>query len=221
MWTATITTIGPVWQKCIAIHPTNQQIMYAASNTTGIWKTTNGGLNWTQSNGSMTNLTMQAIEISKSNPSIIYCGTGPTGFGAGLYRSTDAGATWTFINTVITDAPGTHVFSFCPTDPNTVYVSILDASTTINSINGLYKTTNGGTSWAPCNTGMGANKNIICNILNPLNPNTVYAGTSFLQNPSTGPTFIYKSYNAGATWASFSTGLPVGTTEVNLLGYLA
>src|SRR3989304_2812406 len=73
-WTVTLTGTGAIWQKCIVIHPTNQQIMYAASNTTGIWKSTNGGLNWSQSNSGISNLVLNMVAVSTSNPSVVYCG---------------------------------------------------------------------------------------------------------------------------------------------------
>lgn len=220
MWTATITTTGAIWQGCIVINPTNQQIMYAASFSSGIWKSTNGGLNWAQSNGSMTNLTMQAIAISKSNPNVLYCGTSGTGFNNGMYKTTDAGATWTQINTGITQTPiAIQAIDISPTDPNVAYIGIWDANPNINAADGLYKTTNGGTSWAVANTGI-TDKNILCVLVNRLNPNTVYAGTSFMA-VSIGPCYIYKSYNGGATWASFSSGLPVGTTEINPVRHIS
>jgi len=214
MWTTTITTIGPVWQGCIVINPVNQQIMYAASNTTGIWKSTNGGLNWAQSNGSMSNLTMQALAISKSNPNVLYCGTGQTGFNNGMSKTTDAGVTWTQINTGITQTPiAIQAIDISPTDPNVAYICIWDANPNVDAADGIYKTTNGGTSWAVANTGI-TDKNLLCVLVNPRNANTVYAGSSFMA-VSMGPCYVYKSYNAGATWTSFSSGLPVGTTEIN------
>jgi hypothetical protein len=60
-------------------------------------------------------------------------------------------------------------------------------------------------------------KNILTIIYNPLNPNTVYAGTSFQQNPQTGPSYIYKSLDGGGNWASVSNGLPTATTDLNAI----
>src|SRR4030095_5094110 len=217
-WTPTITTIGPIWQGCIVIHPTSPFTMYAASNTTGIWKSTNGGNNWTQSNGTMTNFTMQALAISKSNPNVLYCGTSSNGFGNGMYKTTDGAATWTAINTGITQTPlAIQAIDISPTDPNVALVCVWDGVPPPDAVDGIYKTTNGGTSWAVANTGMGPNKNILCVLFNPLNANTVYCGTSFY-NPGgiqTGPGIVYKSYNAGASWATFSTGLPSTSADLN------
>ncbi len=217
IWTQTLSGTGAIWQRCIAISPTNQQIMYAGSNTSGIWKSTNGGANWVQVNSGLLALNMQSVEVSPSDPNYVYCGTGIGGTNAGIYVTTNGGTLWTQRNVGITDSAGTQEFVINPTDPNIALVSIWNASNFTNSINGVYKTTNGGVSWAPANTGMGSNKNVICLSRNPLNFNTMYAGTSFLvpNPPGTGPTFIYKSFNGGSTWALFSSGLPTGATELN------
>lgn len=217
VWTTTLTGTGAIWQRCIAIAPSNPQIMYAGSNTSGIWKSTNGGLNWVQMNSGITSLTLQAVEVSPSDPNFVYCGNGLGGATSGIYVTTNGGANWTFRNTGIADSSGTQEFVIHPTNPNIALVSVWNASNFTNSINGVYKTTDGGVTWAPANTGMGTNKNVICISRNPLNFNTMYCGTSFLvpNPPGTGPTYIYKSYNAGATWTLMSSGLPNLATDLN------
>jgi hypothetical protein len=221
MWTQSLAGSGAIWG--IAINPSNQQIIYAASNTSGIWKTTNGGLNWVQSNGSITNLTMQCVAISASNPNVLYCGTSATGFGNGMYKSTDAAVTWTQVNTGITQTPlAVQWIAVSPADPNTALIAIWDGGTA-NATDGVYKTTNGGTSWTASNTGMTTNKNVLCVEYNPLNANVVYCGTSFMvpNPPGTGPSYIYKSFNGGNSWSTFSTGLPSTATDLNPLRALS
>ncbi len=206
VWTQSLSSAGPVWS--VSVNPANQQIMYAASQTQGMWKTINGGVTWTQINSGITNLTLNVVAVSSSNPNTVYCGGGAVGISNGMYKSIDAGATWVAINSGITQTPNTiQGIAVSPTDPNTVYIAIWDGGTT-NATVGMYKTINGGTLWTVANTGMGTNKNVLCVSVNPLNPNTVYCGTSFLQPnpPPTGPTFIYKSLDAGATWTSMSSG---------------
>src|SRR6187200_3667710 len=73
VWSTSLSGAGQIW--AIAINPAALSTMYAGSNTTGIWKTTNSGVNWTQMNTGLTNLTVQTIAISNSNPNILYCGT--------------------------------------------------------------------------------------------------------------------------------------------------
>src|ERR1041384_4878893 len=74
-WTQDLTGSGAIFNNCIAINPTNEQIMYAGSNTAGVYKSTNGGVNWATSNTGLTSTTIQALAISNSNPSVLYAGT--------------------------------------------------------------------------------------------------------------------------------------------------
>jgi len=218
-WTQVISGAGPIWS--IAVNPTNTDIIYVASQTAGIWKTTNGGTNMTINNTGITSLVMNYIVISPSSPNTLYCGGGSTTVGTGMYKTTDGAANWTAINSGITQSLNTvQSISIHPTDPNTCLIAVWDGGTS-NATDGVYKTTNGGTSWAPSNTGMGANKNILSIARNPLNPNTVYCGSSFMQpTPGVGPTFVYKSYDGGNTWTSMSSGLPTGTTDINPVRYI-
>jgi hypothetical protein len=214
-WTLVLDQTGAIWQDCIKIHPTNNAIIYVASNVSGIWKSTNYGLNFTNMNNGLLNLTVQTLAISKSNPSVLYCGTSNVGSNNGMYKTTDGGANWTLINNGIVQTPiGIQATEVDPTNPDIVYTTVWDGSTTINSTDGLYKTTNGGATWFVSNTGIVV-KNLLSLIINPLRPSTVYAGSSFIVGATnTGPSFVYKSYNAGATWTSFSTGLPTAITDI-------
>jgi hypothetical protein len=87
----------------------------------------------------------------------------------------------------------------------------------------MYRTTNGGTSWAAANTGMTSNHNILSIIRNPQHPATVYAGTSFLvpNPPGTGPCYVYKSYDGGATWFNSSTGFGTSATDEDVVRALS
>jgi type IX secretion system substrate protein len=219
-WTQQISGAGPIWS--LAVDPTNTNIIYVASNTAGIWKTTNGGTTMTINNTGITNLTMNFVALATSSPGTLYCGGGSATAGNGMYKSTDAAGTWTAINNGITQTLNTvQSISVDPTNPNTVVIAVWDGGTT-NATAGVYKTTDGGANWAPSNSGMGANKNILCLARNPLNPNTMYAGSSFLQPnpPGTGPCFVYKSYNGGNTWTNMSTGLPSQATDIDPIRYI-
>jgi uncharacterized repeat protein (TIGR01451 family) len=128
----------------IAIDPRNttDQVIYIATNDGGIWKSTDGGTSWTPKTDFMPSLSMGAVALDPSNPSIVYAGTGNffnNGFfnAIGIYRSGDSGETWTSIN------PG-NIFNniginriVVPT-PNTVLVG---------TNNGLYRSSNGGLSF--------------------------------------------------------------------------
>ncbi|MEO8513988.1 MAG: T9SS type A sorting domain-containing protein [Ignavibacteria bacterium] len=223
IWTQTLSGTGAIWQRCISISQSNTQVMYAGSNTSGIWKSTNAGVNWSQVNNGLSALNIQCVEVSPSDANYVYAGTGIGGATAGMYVTTDGGANWTFRNAGIVDSAGAQEIIIHPTNPAIALVAVWNASNFTNSINGVYKTTNGGVTWLPSGVGMGTNKNVICLTRNPSNFNTMYCGTSFQvpNPPGTGPTFVYKSYDAGTTWAMFSTGLPTGATELNAVRTLS
>lgn len=210
-WTTSLSNAGQIW--ALAVDPVSPAILYAGSNTTGIWKSTNRGLNWTQSNSGLSNLTVQALAIAKSDPRVLFCGTSQTGSGAGIYRSTDAGSTWTLVNNGIVETSiGIQSIAVDPANQNTAYVAVFDGL--VDSPQGLYKTTNGGANWTPANSGIGTIKNFLTIAINPLNPNVIYAGSSFQVNPQTGPSKIYKSVNGATSWTESSSGLPSLTTDV-------
>ena len=210
-WMSSLGSAGQIW--AIAVNQSSSQIIYAGSNTTGIWKTNDGGFNWSQSNSGLTNLTVQAIAISRSDPNVLFAGTSQTGTGAGIYKSTDAGANWIQVNSGIVETSlGIQSIAIDHTNPNVAYVAVFDGL--VDSPQGLYKTTNGGTNWNIANSGIGTIKNFLTIAINPMNTNVVYCGSSFGVTSQMGPSKIYKSIDAGSTWNDISTGLPSLTTDV-------
>ncbi len=99
--------LGPANQggrtRALIIHPTNTSTMYAGGVAGGVWKTTDAGLTWSTNTDQMANLAVVALAFDPLNPDVIYAGTGE-GFGnfdairgAGIFKSTDAGASWSQI----------------------------------------------------------------------------------------------------------------------------
>jgi photosystem II stability/assembly factor-like uncharacterized protein len=216
MWSLSTATTSGVWQDGIVINPTNQDIMYAGTAGAGVYKTTNAGLNWVQVNSGLTNLIVQSMAISKSNPNVIMCGTTNTGTSPGVYRSTDAGATWTLKNNGITESgilP--QAIAIDPTNPDVAFTVIFNGTT--DAVNGVFKTTNGGDNWFTATTGLGTLKNFLCIAINPLNHNVIYIGSSYsiTGGANGGPQKIYKSVNGGSTWMDASNGLPSLITDIN------
>lgn len=212
IWSTTTTAVGNVWG--IVIDQSNQDIMYSGSNNLGVYKTTNAGVNWTASNNGITNLTVQAIAISKNNPQYLYCGTSQTGAGAGVYKTTDGGANWVQVNNGFNEPSGLGIQALMvhPDNPNIAWVAIFPS---VDVVNGLYKTTDGGANWFPITNGIGAIKNFLSFAMSPVDPNTIYAGSSFQVTGSTGPSAIYKSTDGGANWFLSSNGLPNTTADIN------
>ncbi len=208
VWTQLTTIAAGSCNFGLQVNSTNPQIMYCGSNGGGVYKSTDGGVTWATSNSGLTDLTVYCLAISPSNPSILYAGTTANG----IFKTTNDGGTWTVMSTGITQTPDyIQCIGINSLDPNKVCIGVWDGSTTIDAAIGLFRTTNGGTSWAPSNTGMLTDKNILSLVVNRLNPNTVYAGTSFAGG--VGPCYVYKSYDGGATWTNSSTGFGTTTTD--------
>lgn len=213
IWTTNTESIGRIYG--MVVDELNPSTMYAFGLDQGVWKTTNSGASWTQMNGGLTNIQVQAMALCKNSSSILYAGTAP-GANDGVYKSTDGGTSWTRIVNGIAEPVGTlgmQAFLVHPTNPNIVYCGLFNALA--NPTNGLYKTTDGGANWFPITNGIGTIKSFLSLAMSPADPNTIYAGTSFDPGTSTGPSAIYKSTDAGANWVLSSTGLPTDPTEIN------
>lgn len=144
--------------RAMVINPQDPNVMYAAGVSGGLWKTTNGGQSWTPSGDRLANLTVSSLLLDPTNPNTIYVGTGEgvSVFsedtqgdfqGAGVFKSTDAGVTFTLLE-------GTR-------NQNFYFVNDLVMSPSSNqrlyaaTRNGVYRTLDGGTTWT--------------RVLNPLN----------------------------------------------------
>ncbi len=211
VWTTTTTSVGPVY--AIAIDPSNSDIMYTGSSTLGIYKTIDAGATWSPMNTGLTNMAILSLAISPSNPQILYAGTN-YGANDGVYKTTNGGSSWTRMVTGIQETNrGVQAIVIDPTNPDVAYIAVFDG--VADSPTGLYKTTDGGNNWNPSTNGLGTIKNFLSLAINPVDPNIVYAGTSFSVSPSTGPSTIYKTTDAGGSWFEANNGLPTDPTDIN------
>ena len=132
----------------IAVDESNPSTMYVGYATGGIWKTVNNGTTWTPIFDEYPVASIGDIELAPSNPSIIYVGTGEpnnrqsSSFGAGIYKSTDAGRTFEYMGLKETQTIAKVVAH--PKDPNIVYVAAAGHLFGPNPERGVYKTTDGG-----------------------------------------------------------------------------
>src|SRR5256885_7159294 len=160
----------------IAIDPKNSSIWYVASAFGGLWKTTNRGINFQPvfDNGGAFTLCCVVIDPKASN--IIWLGTGENNsqrsahFGDGLYKSTDAGATWKQVGLANSEHIGKIVID--PKNSNVVYVAAQGPLFSAGGERGLYKTTDGGATWSAALT-ISENTGITDIVLDPKNNNTI------------------------------------------------
>ncbi len=180
----------------IAPHPSDPNTVYLAANTGGVWKTTDAGANWTPLTDQLSILNHGAIAIDPSNPNVIYIGSGSTHSGSsgdGLFKSTDAGATWSRIGTTTDVGSQINRVVVHPQSPGTLHVT---------GSGGYYRTLNGGGTWtriisAACSSV----------VIHPTSPNIVYIGRN-----SQG---VYKSTTDGSSPTKLAGGLPTsGFTQV-------
>ncbi len=203
------------------------QRYYAGYTGGGVWKTEDAGLNWQNlSDGYFPVGSIGDIAVSESDPNVVYVGTGEhavrgvmTSFGNGIYKSTDAGDTWTHLGLEGTKHIANVVVH--PTDDNVVYVAAQGAVHGPTPDRGVYKSTDGGVTWRRTlfvNENTGASSLV----MDMTNPRILYAATWEHQRypwkvVSGGPgSAIFKSTDAGETWHKLSDGLPTMMGKVGL-----
>jgi photosystem II stability/assembly factor-like uncharacterized protein len=200
----------------------------------GLWKTTDAGTTWNNiSDGYFTSGDIGFIAVAPSDPNILYVGTGEPGVrietmasGDGLYKSTDAGKTWTRIGLEKSNNIASIVVD--PQNPDVVYVGVQGTPWADQPGRGVYKSTDGGKTWAvilPGNMRTGA----ASISMDPKNNQILYASLwehrqlpwHGYQITSGGPgSALYKSTDAGAHWVKLTQGLParIGKAEIVVSG---
>jgi photosystem II stability/assembly factor-like uncharacterized protein len=195
---------------------------YYAGGLGGMFKTTNGGETWSSIFNNEPVSSINAIAVAPSNPSVIYAGTGEANlrndiaFGDGMWRSDDAGKTWTHIGLDATAAIA--AVAVDPANAQRVFVAALGDPYKPGLDRGIYRTTDGGATWQKVlyvDPDTGASSVAI----DPADPNVLFAGMWQGQRTpyhltSGGPSDgIYMSTDGGDHWARLQgNGLPSGVT---------
>ena len=193
----------------------------------GVWKSENAGLTWRPIMDAMNVASIGAVAVAPSDPKTLYVGSGEADMrsdiahGNGMYRSTDAGATWSHIG--LDDSRQIGRILISPTDPKTLVVAVLGHGYGPNAMRGVYRSTDGGTTWVrtlarDADTGAidlasdPAMHDIFVSLWNTRRPPwSVYP-------PSYGPgSGLYHSLDGGATWA-LVTGAGLPTERVGKIG---
>src|ERR687895_357311 len=132
--------------------PGDPNVVYVATASGGLWKTTNGGVRWTPVFERQGTISIGDIALEPGNPEVVWVGTGESNvrnsvsFGDGIYKSTDGGRTWQHMG--LRDSERVSRILIHPRDPNTVYVGALGHAFGPNEERGVYLTTDGGKTWA-------------------------------------------------------------------------
>ncbi|HEY6121532.1 MAG TPA: hypothetical protein VIV66_16345 [Pyrinomonadaceae bacterium] len=188
----------------------------------GVWKTIDAGRTWTPIFDDQPVASIGALAVSQSDPNIIFVGTGEAdmrsdiSFGAGIYKSTDAGKSWNFLGLADTRQIGRILID--PKNPQLVLVAALGHGFGPNQERGVFRSSDGGASWAKV-LYKGENTGAIDLAFDPDNTRTVYASLWNARRPPwstyapiTGPGGgLYKSTDAGESWKELTGGgLPSG-----------
>lgn len=195
---------------------------YFGATGGGLWKTTDGGENWTPvTDGQITSASVGAVAVSESNPDIVWIGMGETCIrgnimpGDGVYKSTDAGKTWTHVGFRESDAIAK--IRIHPRNPDIVFVASYGKYGADSEERGVFKSTDGGRTWRKV-LYKDAKTGAVDISIDQTNPDVMYAALweSFRNEwnmSSGGPgSGLYKSTDGGETWREITRnpGLPGG-----------
>lgn len=217
-------SIGPTAQggriddlEAVESSPSTYYVGFAVS---GLWKTVNNGTTFENVFATVAH-SIGDIGIAPSNPDILYVGTGEpnnrqsSSFGEGMYKSTDAGKTWTHVGLRETESIARVIVH--PRLPDTVWVAAVGRLFAPNAERGVFMTVDGGKTWThslKINQDVGATDLII----NPTNPNHLLAATYERRRTSWGfvgggpGSAIHETLDGGKTWRRLAGGgLPRGT----------
>lgn len=211
----------------LAVYEKEPRIFYVAAASGGIFKTENGGLTFKPQFQNENSASIGAVAVSQSDPNIVWVGTGEAtsrnsvAWGDGVYKSTDGGKTWTNMGLKETMHIGKVVID--PKNPDIVYVAALGRLWGPNPERGVYKTTDGGKTWAlvlKSDSDTGA----VDLQMDPSNPNILFASMWTRRRwaydfetggPGSG---LFKTSNGGKTWHQVKKGIPdamLGRTAVS------
>jgi photosystem II stability/assembly factor-like uncharacterized protein len=197
--------------------PGDPSVVYVASASGGLWKTTNGGVTWKPIFERQGTLSIGDIALAPSNPEVVWVGTGESNvrnsvsFGDGVYKSTDGGKTWQHMG--LKETERVSAIAINPQNPDIVYIGALGHAFGPNDERGVFMTTDGGKTWTK--TLYIDNEHGVADLeIDPTNPNILYAGMwSFERKPWTHRSGsekggVYKSIDGGRTWNKLTNGLP-------------
>lgn len=202
-------------------NPEDPNMLLVGGATSGLWKSSDGGLHWQPISDQLDTSSIGAVAIAPTDRNTIWLGTGEpkprygTGFGTGVYRSSDGGVSWESLG--LKDSERIQEIIIDPTDPNTAFVAVIGAAWNDSETRGVFKTSDGGKSWRRVlftNASSGA----ASLVMDPRNPNKLIAAMwefrrepSFFTSGGQG-SGLFVSTDSGESWSALSSdsGLPEG-----------
>ncbi|HEY0641174.1 MAG TPA: hypothetical protein VGD67_26380, partial [Pseudonocardiaceae bacterium] len=220
----------------VAADPTTPGVVYIATGTGGLWRSADGGATFTEAWDGTLPQSMGAVAVDSRG--VVWAGTGEPDhgggsayYGNGVYRSTDAGATWTRMGLADGDTIGQIVID--PRDDNRVFVAVMGALHDTRPSRGLFLTENGGASWTRVIVPDSASTGVIDVSINKSAPDIMLATTwdkirdekSRLYGKKS---YLYRSTDGGRTWANIHNpplpqsadveGQPITATYIGRMG---
>ncbi len=210
--------------RTIVIDPDSPNVMYAAGVAGGVWKSVDSGDSWIETDDSMLNLAVTTIAMDPTDSSILYAGTGEGFFnsvfvrGLGIFKTTDAGASWTQLTGTVTSVP-TGAFYYVnkivisPNDPNRIYAG---------TRTGVWRSLDAGATWSPVlgNPTYVAAPNVSngsaagctdLTVRNDRDPDVLFA--AFGSQEADG---FFRSEDGGSTWITYSVPANQGRMTIAL-----
>jgi photosystem II stability/assembly factor-like uncharacterized protein len=205
----------------VAVYEKEPRIMYVASASGGLWKTTNHGTTFKPVFERETSIALGAAAVHQADPNLVWVGTGEgnarnsVSWGDGVYKSADGGKTWHPMGLKETHHIGRIVLH--PKDPDIAYVAALGHLWGPNLQRGLFKTSDGGKTWSHV-LALGDSTGCVDVAIDPEDPEILYAAAYHVRrdafaggNPlvQTGQgAGLYKTADGGKSWTQMKTGLP-------------
>jgi len=209
----------------LAVLENDPRIFYVGLGAGGVWKTTNDGMTWDPVFDDQPTASVGDVTIAPSNPNVVWVGTGEpqnrqsSPWGMGVFKSTDAGATWTHMG--LEDTRHIARIAIHDSDPDVVYVGAVGHLWGPNEQRGVYRTTDGGHTWENV-LYVDEHTGVIDLVMDPNDPKTLFAAT--YQRQRTGFGFaaggggsgIWRTTDGGDNWTRLEDGLP--TSEMGRVG---
>ncbi len=212
---------GRVWT--VAGVPGRPAIYYIGTPAGGVWKSTSGGTTWEPISGAIPVTGIGVVTVAPSDSNIVYVGTGKNLLGNGIYRSSDAGATWQHAG--LADTKYITAMLVHPRDPDIVlagagsggnFGTMVYYNNNPTPTRGVYRTTDGGRTWKHT-LFVDEQSSVVDLAFDPAQPRVVFASLTAGESGGEAGPPIYRSNDGGSTWQRLGAqGLPAGAASASI-----